>query len=149
MSSSPRRGILSRIAGSAFLALLVAIPGAAQDSGAVSGAVVDSSGQVVPGATSSSRTKRPRLRAPCPRTSAARSRSALCRRDPTLSASSSPGFARSTSGVLNTVQFLDIDRAAVFNAQGVQTKATFGTAIGIQSPTAPPRVMQLSARFTF
>jgi hypothetical protein len=51
--------------------------------------------------------------------------------------------------VLNTVQFLDIDRAAVFNAQGVQTKATFGTALGIQSPTAPPRTMQLSARFTF
>jgi hypothetical protein len=51
--------------------------------------------------------------------------------------------------VLDTVQFIDIDRAAVFNAQGVQTKATFGTALGIQSPTAPPRTMQLSARFTF
>jgi hypothetical protein len=51
--------------------------------------------------------------------------------------------------VLNTVQFTDIDRAAVFNAQGVQTKSTFGTPLGIQSPTAPPRVMQLAARFIF
>ena len=56
---------------------------------------------------------------------------------------------REIYNVLNTVQFTDIDRAAVFNAQGVQTKSTFGTALGIQSPTAPPRVMQLAARFMF
>ena len=51
--------------------------------------------------------------------------------------------------MLNTVQFIDIDRAAVFDATGRQTKATFGTAYGIQSPTAPPRIVQLSARFNF
>ena len=51
--------------------------------------------------------------------------------------------------MLNTVQFVDVDRAAVFDATGRQTKATFGTALGINSPTAPPRVIQLSARFTF
>jgi hypothetical protein len=51
--------------------------------------------------------------------------------------------------VLNTVQFQDIDRAAVFNAAGVQTKATFGTAVGINNPTRPPRVIQLSLRFNF
>jgi hypothetical protein len=50
--------------------------------------------------------------------------------------------------MLNTVQFIDIDRAAVFDATGRQTKATFGTAFGINTPTAPPRIIQLSARFT-
>ena len=52
MTSSPRHGqTLPLIACGAFLALLVATPAAAQDSGTVSGTVVDSSGQVVPGAT--------------------------------------------------------------------------------------------------
>lgn len=51
--------------------------------------------------------------------------------------------------VLNKVQFSDIDRAAVFNAAGVQTRSSFGTAFGINSPTRPPRVIQLSARFSF
>jgi len=50
---------------------------------------------------------------------------------------------------LNKVQFIDIDRTAVFDATGKQTKATFGTALGINTPTAPPRLIQLSARFTF
>ena len=51
--------------------------------------------------------------------------------------------------LLNTVQFIDIDRTAVFDATGRQTKATFGTALGINTPTAPPRTIQLSARFSF
>ena len=51
--------------------------------------------------------------------------------------------------MLNTVQFIDIDRVAVFDATGKQTKSTFGTAFGINSPTAPPRIIQLSARFSF
>jgi hypothetical protein len=51
--------------------------------------------------------------------------------------------------VLNKVQFIDIDRTAVFDATGRQTKATFGTAFGINTPTAAPRLIQLSARFTF
>jgi hypothetical protein len=58
-------------------------------------------------------------------------------------------FRAEIYNVLNTVQFIDIDRAAVFDATGRQTKATFGTAYGITSPTAPPRIVQLSARFNF
>ena len=58
-------------------------------------------------------------------------------------------FRAEIYNVLNTVQFMDIDRAAVFDAAGKQTKPTFGTAFGINSPTAPPRIIQLSARFTF
>jgi hypothetical protein len=51
--------------------------------------------------------------------------------------------------VLNKVQFIDIDRTAVFDATGRQTKATFGTAFGINEPTAKARNIQLSARFNF
>src|SRR4029079_2655367 len=40
--------------------------------------------------------------------------------------------------VLNKVQCIDIDRTAVFDATGKQTKATFGTALGINTPTAAP-----------
>jgi hypothetical protein len=58
-------------------------------------------------------------------------------------------FRAEIYNVLNTVQFIDIDRAAVFDAAGRQTKTTFGTANGINTPTAPPRIVQLSARFTF
>jgi hypothetical protein len=58
-------------------------------------------------------------------------------------------FRAEIYNVLNTVQFMDIDRAAVFDAAGRQTKPTFGTAFGINSPTAPPRIIQLSARFSF
>jgi hypothetical protein len=58
-------------------------------------------------------------------------------------------FRAEIYNVLNTVQFIDIDRAAVFDTAGRQTKSTFGTALGINSPTAPPRIVQLSARFTF
>src|SRR5436190_14253235 len=58
-------------------------------------------------------------------------------------------FRAEIYNVLNTVQFVDIDRAAVFDAAGRQTKSTFGTAFGINSPTAPPRIIQLSARFSF
>jgi hypothetical protein len=58
-------------------------------------------------------------------------------------------FRAEIYNVLNTVQFTDIDRTAVFDATGRQTKATFGTALGISSPTAPPRIIQLSARFNF
>jgi len=51
--------------------------------------------------------------------------------------------------LLNKVQFTDIDRTAVFDATGKQTKTTFGTALGINTPTAAPRQIQLSARFSF
>jgi carboxypeptidase family protein/TonB-dependent receptor-like protein len=51
--------------------------------------------------------------------------------------------------VLNQVQFIDVDRTAVFDATGKQTKPTFGTAYGINEPTAKPRLIQLSARFSF
>jgi hypothetical protein len=50
---------------------------------------------------------------------------------------------------LNTVQYIDVDRTAVFDAAGRQTKTSFGTAYGINSPTAAPRLIQLSARFSF
>ena len=37
----------------------------------------------------------------------------------------------------------------IFDATGRQTKTSFGTARGINAPTAPPRIIQLSARFSF
>lgn len=58
-------------------------------------------------------------------------------------------FRAEVYNVLNTVQFEDIDRAAVFDATGKQTKATFGTAFGINNPTRPVRVIQLSGRYSF
>ena len=51
--------------------------------------------------------------------------------------------------VLNHTQFQDIDRTARFDPAGQQINPNFGTAIGIGSPTRPPRVLQLSARFSF
>jgi hypothetical protein len=51
--------------------------------------------------------------------------------------------------VLNSVQFQDIDRTARFDATGAQVNANFGTAIGIGSPTRPPRTLQMSLRFNF
>ena len=51
--------------------------------------------------------------------------------------------------VLNAVEFQDIDRTARFDAAGNQINPNFGTAIGIANPTRPPRVIQLSARFSF
>jgi hypothetical protein len=51
--------------------------------------------------------------------------------------------------VLNHTQFQDIDRTARFDAAGQQINPNFGTAIGIGTPTRPPRVLQLSARFSF
>ncbi|HEX2457616.1 MAG TPA: carboxypeptidase regulatory-like domain-containing protein [Vicinamibacterales bacterium] len=51
--------------------------------------------------------------------------------------------------VLNHTQFQDIDRTARFDPAGNQINPTFGTAIGISSPTRPPRVLQMSVRFNF
>ena len=51
--------------------------------------------------------------------------------------------------VLNNVQFSDVDRTARFDAAGTQVNANFGTAIGIANPTRPPRVIQMSVRFSF
>jgi hypothetical protein len=51
--------------------------------------------------------------------------------------------------VLNHTQFQDIDRTARFDAAGQQINPNFGTAIGIGSPTRPPRVLQMSVRFSF
>jgi Carboxypeptidase regulatory-like domain/TonB-dependent Receptor Plug Domain len=51
--------------------------------------------------------------------------------------------------VLNSVQFQDIDRTARFDPSGAQINPNFGTAIGIANPTRPPRVLQMSLRFSF
>ena len=51
--------------------------------------------------------------------------------------------------VLNNVQFSDVDRTARFDAAGAQVNANFGTALGIANPTRPPRVIQMSVRFSF
>ena len=51
--------------------------------------------------------------------------------------------------LFDQIEFQDIDRTARFDAGGVQIKANFGTAIGISSPTRPPRVVQLSVRLNF
>jgi carboxypeptidase family protein/TonB-dependent receptor-like protein len=51
--------------------------------------------------------------------------------------------------VLNSVQFQDVDRTARFDPAGVQINPNFGTAIGIANPTRPPRVLQMSLRFSF
>jgi hypothetical protein len=51
--------------------------------------------------------------------------------------------------VLNSVQFADIDRTARFDPSGAQINTNFGTAIGIASPTRPPRTLQMSLRFNF
>ncbi len=51
--------------------------------------------------------------------------------------------------VLNSVQFQDIDRTARFDPSGAQINPNFGTAIGIANPTRPPRVLQMSVRFSF
>jgi hypothetical protein len=51
--------------------------------------------------------------------------------------------------VINSVQFQDIDRTARFDPAGVQINPNFGTAIGIANPTRPPRVIQMSLRFSF
>ena len=51
--------------------------------------------------------------------------------------------------MLNTPEFKDIDRTARFDPDGRQINPTFGTAIGISNPTRPPRVIQMSLRFSF
>ena len=51
--------------------------------------------------------------------------------------------------LFNTVEFQDIDRTARFDANGNQINPNFGTALGIASPTRPPRTVQLSLRLNF
>jgi hypothetical protein len=58
-------------------------------------------------------------------------------------------FRAEIYNLFNQVEFQDIDRTARFDATGAQINPNFGTAIGISSPTRPPRVVQLSARITF
>jgi hypothetical protein len=67
------------------------------------------------------------------------------------------GFARNVAAqfraeiynLFNQVEFQDIDRTARFDANGNQINPNFGTAIGISSPTRPPRTVQLSVRLNF
>jgi hypothetical protein len=58
-------------------------------------------------------------------------------------------FRAEIYNLFNQVEFQDIDRTARFDANGAQINPNFGTAIGISSPTRPPRVVQLSVRFNF
>ena len=58
-------------------------------------------------------------------------------------------FRAEAYNVLNHTEFQDIDRTARFDVAGNQINPNFGTAIGIGSPTRPPRTIQLSARFSF
>jgi hypothetical protein len=58
-------------------------------------------------------------------------------------------FRAEIYNLFNQVEFQDIDRTARFDAAGAQINPNFGTAIGIASPTRPPRVVQLSVRLTF
>jgi carboxypeptidase family protein len=58
-------------------------------------------------------------------------------------------FRAEAYNVLNHTQFVDIDRTARFDANGNQINPNFGTAIGINSPTRPPRIIQLSVRVNF
>ena len=58
-------------------------------------------------------------------------------------------FRAEVYNVLNHTQFNDVDRNAQFNATGQQVNPNFGTAIGIATPTRPPRVIQLSVRLNF
>ena len=51
--------------------------------------------------------------------------------------------------LFNQTEFQDIDRTARFDATGAQVNPNFGTAIGIQNPTRPPRIVQLSLRLNF
>jgi hypothetical protein len=51
--------------------------------------------------------------------------------------------------VLNAVQFKDVDRTARFDPAGNQINPNFGTAVAISNPTRPPRVLQMSLRFSF
>src|SRR5262249_52315267 len=58
-------------------------------------------------------------------------------------------FRAEIYNLFNQVEFQDIDRTARFDAAGNQINPNFGTAIGISSPTRPPRVVQLSVRLNF
>jgi Carboxypeptidase regulatory-like domain/TonB-dependent Receptor Plug Domain len=58
-------------------------------------------------------------------------------------------FRAEIYNLFNQVEFQDIDRTARFDTTGAQINPNFGTAIGIASPTRPPRVVQLSVRLTF
>ncbi len=66
-----------------------------------------------------------------------------------FSGSMSSQFRVEIYNLFNTVEFQDIDRTARFDAAGKQINPNFGTAIGISSPTRPPRIIQLSVRFNF
>jgi hypothetical protein len=67
----------------------------------------------------------------------------------TLSRSRALQFRVEIYNLFNQVEFQDIDRTARFDPSGNQVNPNFGTANGIASPTRPPRVVQLSARFNF
>jgi hypothetical protein len=58
-------------------------------------------------------------------------------------------FRAEIYNLFNQVEFQDIDRTARFDTTGAQINPNFGTAIGIASPTRPPRVIQLSVRVNF
>jgi hypothetical protein len=58
-------------------------------------------------------------------------------------------FRLEAYNVLNHTQFQEINRNAVFDPNGTQTNANFGTVLGVTSPTRPARVLQMSLRFSF
>ena len=58
-------------------------------------------------------------------------------------------FRAEAYNVLNHTEFQDIDRTARFDPAGNQINPNFGTAIGIGTPTRPPRTIQMSGRFDF
>jgi carboxypeptidase family protein/TonB-dependent receptor-like protein len=66
-----------------------------------------------------------------------------------LGAARTVQFRVEAYNVLNHTQFSDIDRTARFDAAGNQINPNFGTVIGIGSPTRPPRIIALAARFNF
>jgi hypothetical protein len=67
----------------------------------------------------------------------------------TFGGSRAAQFRAEIYNLFNQVEFQDIDRTARFDAAGAQINANFGTAIGIASPTRPPRTIQLSVRLNF
>jgi len=54
-------------------------------------------------------------------------------------------FRAEAYNVLNTLQFKNVDRAAKFDAAGVQTNVNFGKVNSARNP----RIIQASLRFSF
>ena len=63
-----------------------------------------------------------------------------CSRTCSFGGSKAAQFRAEIYNLFNQVEFQDIDRTARFDTTGAQINPNFGTAIGIASPTRPPRV---------